>query len=138
MNQYNVNNRRSNRSWGKNGSSFDHNGVGSSTKYNGVALRDFAGALGYDNLGFFVYYGHDIDDSSEIDVLEIYTYSLSDTVQSEGRYIEVYKTIAELHGDVWVLKGGWKGTAPIIKYGSSNTTGKYKNVIDPLKWEKTE
>ena len=122
----------------QNGSSKDHNGVGSSTKYNGISLRDFAGANGYENLGFFVYYGPDVEDVSEITTLEIYTYALSDTTQSVGRYIEVYKTIAELVDGTWRLRGGWKGTAPIVKYGNSNTTGKYKNVIDATLWVKTE
>lgn len=118
----------------KNGSQFDHNGVGSSTKYNGVTLRNFAGSLGYENLGFFIYYGPDVTDASEITYIEIYTYTLSDTSRRVGEYIEVYKTIAEYVGENWVLRGGWKGLAPIVVYGSSNTTGKYKNVIDPSKW----
>ena len=122
----------------QNGSSNDHNGVGSSTKYSGISLRDFAGANGYENIGFFIYYGPGVEDASEITRIEIYTYTLSDTLQSIGKYIEVYKTIAELVNGTWVLKGGWQGTAPIVIYGNSNTTGKYKNVINPLKWTKTE
>ena len=119
-------------------SSSQHNGVGSSTKYNGVTLRDFAGAAGYENLGFFIYYGPDVNDVSEVKTIEIYTYTLSDSSKSVGTYIEVYKTIAEYKDGVWVLRGGWKGTAPVVKYGNSNTTGKYKNVINPLKWTKDE
>ena len=116
----------------------EQSGVGSSTKYNGVSLRDFAGSHGYENLGFFVYYGPNINDVSEIQRIEIYTYTLSDTTKRVGTYIEVYKTIAELVNGHWVLRGGWRGTAPIVVYGNSNTTGKYKNVIDPLKWSKSE
>ena len=118
-----------------NGDERDHNGVGSSTKTNnGAALRDFAGSNGYNNLGFFIYYGPDITSAEDITKLEIYTYALSDTEGRQGEYIEVYKTIAEYSNGDWVLRGGWKGTAPIILYGNSNTQGKYKNVIDPLKW----
>ena len=120
-----------------NGSSRDHNGVGSSTKYNGITLRDFAGSRGYENLGFFIYYGEGINDVSEITSIEIYTYVLSDTGRGQGEYIEVYKTIAQYVNGSWILRGGWKGIAPIIIYGNSNTTGKYKNVIDPLKWSQT-
>ena len=120
-----------------NGSSRDHNGVGSSTKYNGITLRDFAGSKGYENLGFFIYYGEGINDASEITSIEIYTYVLSDTTRGQGEYIEVYKTIAQYANGSWILRGGWKGIAPIIVYGNSNTTGKYKNVIDPLKWSQT-
>ena len=122
----------------RNGNRFDHNGVGSSTKYNGVQLRDFAGSRGYENLGFFVYYGEGITDASEITRLEIYTYTLSDSSKSVGTMIEVYKTVATLKDGEWVLSGGYKGKAPIVQYGNSNTTGKYKNVIDATKWVRTD
>ena len=121
-----------------NGSDKDHDGIGSSVKYNGETLRDFAGSRGYENLGFFIYYGPDIEDASEITTIEIYTYYLSDTDGRIGEYIEVYKTIAEYSNGNWILRGGWKGSAPIVHYGNSNTTGKYKNVIDPLLWVKDE
>lgn len=115
-----------------------HNGVGSSTKYNDSSLRDFAGAHGYGNLGFFIYYGEGITDASQITTLEIYTYNLQDTKKSVGTYIEVYKTIATLKEDTWLLTGGWRGTAQLVKYGNSNTVGSYKNVIDPKTWTKAE
>ena len=121
-----------------NGSNFDHNGVGSNTKYNGITLRDFAGAHGYENLGFFVYYGEGIQDVKDITRIEIYTYTLTDSALREGVYIEVYKTVATLKDGNWVLSGGHKGRAPIVKYGNSNTTGKYKNVIDATKWQRVE
>lgn len=121
-----------------NGDEFDHNGVGSSTKYNGVTLRDFAGSRGYENLGFFIYYGEGISDVSEITRIEIYTYTLSDTTNRVGTYIEAYKTIATLRDGQWILSGGHKGEAPIVVYGSSNTTGKYKNVVDATKWRLVE
>ena len=101
-------------------------------------MRDFAGSRGYENLGFFIYYGPDIEHASEITTIEIYTYALSDTDGRIGEYIETYKTIAEYTNGNWVLRGGWKGSAPIVLYGNSNTTGKYKNVIDPLLWVKAE
>lgn len=121
-----------------NGSGKDHHGVGSSTKYNGITLRNFAGSRGYENLGFFLYYGPDITSAKNITKIEIYTYALSDSDRGQGEYIEVYKTIAEYTNGNWILRGGWKGTAPIVLYGNSNTTGKYKNVIDPLQWIQTD
>ena len=114
-----------------------HNGVGSSTKYNGVTLRDFAGAHGYDNLGFFIYYGEGISEVENITSLEVYTYALDDSDDRIGTYIEAYKTIINIIDDGCRLIGGWKGTAALVQYGSSNTTGKYKNVINPKTWTKS-
>ena len=119
-------------------SEFD--GVGSSSKYGvgNTALRDFAGANGYTNLGFFLYYGPGVTDFSNLTRIEIYTYNLSDTDGNVGAYIDVYKTIATFNGTTWILTGGLLGEAKIERYGNQNTTGKYKNIIDPESWTPKE
>ena len=41
-------------------------------------------------------------------------------------------------GTTWVLTGGILGEAKIERYGNQNTTGKYKNIIDPESWTPKE
>ncbi len=117
-----------------NGSTKDHDGIGSSVKYGAGNIRDFAGSRGYENVGFFIYYGPGITDISQVTSMEIYTFSLSDSAYSIGRYITVYKTTITFQDGEWIIRGGYEGTAAIEKYGNSNTVGKYKNVIDPDTW----
>jgi hypothetical protein len=103
--------------------------VSSNQQVSGGNLKNkFSTVEGFENVGFLIHFYSDT-------VYHIYTFDNRDT-SNTGLTITVYKTNAEKNEDgVWVLKGGYKGTAVVEKY-DGKTNGPYKNSINPLTWIK--
>lgn len=103
--------------------------VSSSQQVKGGNLKNiFSTIEGFENVGFVIHFDSDTQYS-------IYTYNNKET-NTEDVYIETYKTYALLKEGTWVLAGGYKGEAIVINY-DGNTSGPYKNAIDPDTWRPT-
>lgn len=113
---------------------------GSTNKY----LKQFLEGTGYDNVGFFIYYGlpENMDengkfykDSSKLTALHIYTYALDEISSARvGEEITTYKVLMIKVDGEWKLSGGWEGLAKVMQYSNKHTTGNQKNTIDPETW----
>ena len=110
---------------------FDNNydTVSSNQQVSGGNLKNtFSNIEGFENVGFLIVY-------VEEDEYYIYTYDNRDT-QSTGKTIDTYLTHIHKSSDgVWYLAGGYEGTAETCVY-DGQTTGKYKNTIDPTTYQR--
>ena len=97
--------------------------VSSNQQVSGGNLKNvFSNIDGFENVGFLIYYVNDEE-------YYVYTYDNRETTKI-GSTIETYLTHLHLREGKWILSGGFEGSATVCSY-NGNTSGKYKNTIDP-------
>ena len=107
----------------------DYDDVCSNQQVSGGNLKNqFSNVDGFENVGFLIYFYSETE-------YYIFTYDNRETT-STGKYIETFLTKAIYKDGVWVLSGGYQGSAKVIKY-DGKTNGPYKNVIDHSTWVRT-
>lgn len=101
----------------------NHDEISSNQQVSGGNLKKvFSTVEGFEYVGFLLVYKSETE-------YNIYTYDNRDT-DKVGNTIVVYKTNIYLRDGVWVLSGGYEGTAEVCKY-DGKTNGPYKNTINP-------
>lgn len=107
----------------------DYNTVSSNQKVTGGNLKNvFSTIEGFEYVGFLIVKINDKE-------YYVYTYDNRNTT-SIGRTIETYLTHLHLREGVWILSGGFQGTAVTIKY-DGQTNGPYKNTINHTTFVRT-